>query len=109
MIFRLKEGVTLNGVQPEIVLAIMLVNSVYQEMGLEHTVTSITDGQHKVGSLHYAGLAFDNRTWADKIGTQLPEHTKREIADRIRTALGAEFDVVVEATHIHCEMHIEND
>lgn len=98
-----KKGVTMQGVQPETVLAIMAVNGVYTRLGYKHTVTSITDGQHSEGSLHYPGFAFDNRTWADDQGTQLSYAVKKLIAAEIRKVLTDEFDVVVESTHIHVE------
>lgn len=103
MMINLKDGVTVGGVKPEAVLAMMVVAGVYQNMGHKHTITSVTDGKHKTGSLHYSGFAFDNRTWADDSGTQLPDADKEKLAQAIRKALGSEFDVVVEKTHIHVE------
>lgn len=54
-------------------------------------VTSLRDGNHLVGSLHYDGLAFDIKYIL---------HTS--ISD-IRDVLGSDWDVVDEKTHIHCE------
>jgi hypothetical protein len=88
MNINLKDGVTLNGVRPETVLAIMVVAGVYARMGYKYTVTSITDGKHKAGSLHYPGFGFDNRTWADDVGTQLSDADKEKLAHAIRKALG---------------------
>ncbi len=100
---RLKKGVTVDGVQPESVIGMMVAEQVFRDEGLHFTVTSITDGEHKVGSLHYAGLAFDCRTWADPTGKQLGDERKEYLAQLLRRALGGEFDVVVESTHIHVE------
>lgn len=102
----LKSGVRLEGVKPETVLAIMVAQSVFVKAGHKFTVTSISDGKHRKGSFHYSGFAFDIRTWADNHGTQLPDRIKEFLAQKLRDALGEEFDVVVEATHIHVEMDV---
>jgi hypothetical protein len=102
----LKHGVRISGVQPEIVLAIMVVESIHDEMGIPFTITSILDGKHGKNSFHYSGKAFDIRTWVDDSGTQYDHEFKLEIARRIRNALGEEFDVVVEPTHIHIELDV---
>ena len=53
-------------------------------------VTSIRDGKHIAGSLHYSGNAFDFRkSTYDKI--------------EIRHAAGVGFDVVMHRTHVHIE------
>ena len=54
-------------------------------------ITSLRDGNHSVGSLHYDGLAFDMR-YPDGI-----------LFEDIKKALGPGWDVVYEDTHIHCE------
>jgi len=98
---RLKEGVCFNGVQPETVLAIMVAQSVFEREGQPCTLTSVCDGVHSSGSLHYVGLAFDIRTWADNKGTQLADDIKQRLASALRKELGKNFDIVVESTHIH--------
>lgn len=106
MALRLKRGVKLNGVQPELVLGIMVAETVLNDEGYDLTVTSLLDGTHSAGSLHYAGFAFDLRTWADDAGTQMDDNEKQIIAEKLRNALGDEFDVVVESTHIHVEFDV---
>jgi len=54
-------------------------------------VTSIRDGNHSDGSLHYDGLAFDIRP-----------NTRISVSS-IKEALGKGWDVVDESNHIHCE------
>lgn len=103
----IKRGVSLNGVQPEIVMAVLVVKGVYERFGYKHTVTSITDGKHSPGSLHYVGLAFDNRTWADDKGTQLTDGAKNDLVAAIQYELGPEWDVVPEPTHIHVELDLK--
>jgi hypothetical protein len=97
----LKKGVALNGVQPEIVVAIMVCDAVLAARGIDTVLTSVTDGVHSPGSYHYAGFAFDLRTWAVD-----SDRSKLELVDAIREALTDEFDVVLEHSHIHVEMDL---
>lgn len=102
---RLKKGVQINGVQPEIVLAMMVAKQIWEDNGYRYYCTSILDGKHSKKSLHYAGLAFDSRTWTNEWdGTQIPDEDKQRLAQLLREALGPDFDVVVERTHIHTEL-----
>lgn len=95
---KLKEGVRILGIRPEVALAMIIVEGVYQEHGYELVVTSGVDGTHSQGSLHYSGGAFDCRTYFVDTDKEVAE-----IAHKIRESLGDEFDVVVEDTHIHVE------
>jgi len=97
----LKEGVSINGAQPELVLGIMLVASMLSRYDLALVVTSITDGDpdRLERSKHKAGLAFDARTWDYGDSPEYREHWRRKYAD----TLGPEWDVVDESDHFHCE------
>lgn len=90
---RIKAGVSLQGVRPEILVAALIVN----EMLVDAVITSGCDGQHMVDSLHYSGYALDFRT-----RDLSPEHIGA-IARKLRMALGAQYDVVVESDHLHVE------
>lgn len=93
-----KSGVSLIGVQPQVCLGIQMVARAYEEIGMtEMWITSVTDGKHKEGSKHYEGLAFDVRT------RMFTEDEKETLANRMRSILESEWDVVVEKTHIHIE------
>jgi hypothetical protein len=94
---RFKKGVKINGAKPEIVLCIMVCDSVYKKYGKELVITSVTDGKHSSGSLHYPGFAIDTRT---RVFTkeELPL-VKKDLQD----ALTDEFDVVLEKDHFHIE------
>lgn len=95
---RLKPGIKIAGVRPEIVLALTIAAGVYREVAdIELVVTEVTGGKHGRGSLHYVGLAADLRT------RNLTKEQKNNIALLLREKLGAEFDVVLEETHIHLE------
>jgi len=93
----IKKGVEASGVQPEILLAIQEAREVYRDLDAELIITSLLDGKHMVGSLHYKGLAVDLRT------RHLSSNDRMLAAARIRLALGPEYDVVLEKTHIHVE------
>ena len=58
----LKPGVRITGMRPEILLAAVAAERVYEEAGHDFTITACVDGKHMTGSLHYAGAAIDVRT-----------------------------------------------
>jgi hypothetical protein len=94
---KLKHGVKLTGVRPELIIGLRVADGVWRDFGQELVVTSLLDGHHSSRSLHYAGFAADLRTRyfeADK---------KREVSDALEDALPDDFDVVLEGTHIHLE------
>lgn len=94
---KFKKSVKINGIKPEIVIAINVVAEVYKAHGKELVVTSVTDGKHSSGSLHYIGHAFDARTF-------IFEAYELELVKKdIREALTDEFDVVLEEDHFHIE------
>lgn len=88
--------VRLFGVRPEMAWARAAVSDTEQHLGAETILTSVTDGRHGETSLHNTGCAFD----IDVDHTGIPADIWRE---EIRRRLTEEFDVVVEATHIHIE------
>jgi hypothetical protein len=94
---KLKEGVKLSGIQPQTVLAMQIVNSIYNKHLAELVITSVSDGLHKQDSKHYKGMGFDCRTHA------LRTRTRFDLAYDIRDALGDDFDVVLEKDHLHVE------
>lgn len=93
----LKPGVTPHGVQPELLLGLMIADGVYSRNHYPMTVTSLTDGTHKAGSLHYKGQAADLRT--RDVAMPLLGVIVREIKE----ALGADYDVILEGDHLHME------
>ena len=94
---KFKDGVKVFGVRPELVLAMMTVNTVYVDEGYEFVITSVVDGKHSRTSLHYSGGAFDCRIWG------IPEHNRQGFVKLLKLALTDEFDVVLEKDHIHIE------
>ena len=92
---RLKPGVRVLGIKPELLLAIMVTERIFHPDEL--VITSVTDGSHMRGSEHYTGMAFDART------RHITEARAKEIAHSIGAALGADYDVILEIDHLHVE------
>jgi len=92
---RLKSGVRILGIKPEILLAIMMAERAFRPN--EMVITSVTEGSHVRGSEHYTGNAFDCRI------RDMSETRAREIAERIGVDLGNDFDVILETDHLHIE------
>ena len=95
---KIKEGVELQGLQPQMFIAVTVADEVYEEFGLECVITSALDSQHGAHSLHYKGFAVDLRT------KHIPDaRNKSVISDKIQSRLGSQFQVVLENDHIHIE------
>jgi hypothetical protein len=98
---RLKDAsVKLDGANWRIWQAAIITESVLKKFGAELVLTSVNDGKHMDGSLHYKGCAFDVRTW------QISGREMQVVAE-LKTALGQDFDVVLEKDHIHIELDPE--
>ena len=86
----LKQGV-LGDLQPIARKGLGRVAKLFGSRGQDVFITSIRDGNHSAGSLHYDGSAFDIR---------YPEEITLV---EIKEVLGSGWDVVYESDHIHCE------
>lgn len=94
----LKQGVRIDKLQPQIVLGLITLNDIWERYGYGPcTVTSCCDGDHQPNSLHYVGRAVDIRT------RYLHPDDQKYIVSQIKSALGDNFDVVLEDDHIHLE------
>ena len=98
MALSLKEGVSLIGVNPALVIGAIVVADAYAELGADCVITSAVDGQHSATSLHYAGQALDFRT------RDLTPEQQQELATIVQERLGQDFDVVLESDHCHLEL-----
>ena len=94
---RLKTGVRCVGMRPELMLAVTICNDTYAKWGPDCTITSMCDGKHSSGSLHYSGAAIDLRTF------HISDSAAESITGELKENLGADFDVVLESDHIHVE------
>lgn len=75
-------------------MALCIAHELYRERAETLTITSLVDGTHSRGSLHYVGAAADLR---------LPRRHVPLIARELGKRLGRDYDVVLEKTHIHIE------
>ena len=94
---RLKKGVRIFGLRPELTLALFICEQVYRDANTELVITSVIDGKHSVGSLHYTGSAVDLRI------RDFPAGQAGSVRDQIAERLGNDFDAVLERDHIHLE------
>lgn len=98
----LKAGVRILGLKPEMLLGLMIARDVFHQMGFDFLITSIMDGTHKRSSEHYTGNGSDVRS------KHIPPDRKPQLMLNLRSALGGDFDVILEAEgkdweHIHVE------
>jgi len=94
----IKPGVDLRGIQPQMSVAYTIAAIVFWEQaGSACWITSATDSIHGMNSLHPKGLALDLRT------KHLRAEQVHPVFMALKTALGEQFDVVLEADHIHIE------
>ena len=100
----LKQGVRLRGLRPEVVMAALVVEGVYEKYGYTCVITSAADQEHSTGSEHYTGLALDFRL------NSLPAATRPTIVSDVKAALGEDFDVLHESAGTPNEhLHVEYD
>ena len=105
MTLSIKEGVVIDRLHPAMVVAIPTVMQVFARHGFQSTITSGNEGEHGPRSFHKVIplRALDWRTWANSSGKQIDEGIKAAIVMDLRAELGPDYDVVLEATHIHTE------
>ena len=95
---RIKPGVRLTELKPQILIAVNVAQATYEEVGADEMVlTSVRDGEHGEKSLHSLGYCIDIRT------RDLPNNAKIIAHELIADRLGEEFDVILEPTHLHIE------
>lgn len=97
MAIRIKPGVNITGICPELVLALLIADGIWLAEGTDLVITCGADGKHRKNSLHYVTRAVDLRR------RNLPAGRAAPVARSLRTALGKDYDVVVERSHIHVE------
>lgn len=96
---KIKPGVTILGLVPQMTIAIMAADAIFERYGVDCVITSGNDGKHSAKSKHYAGMAVDLRI----NNLPNPEADGKAIAAELNEALGVDFDVIFEVDHIHCE------
>lgn len=92
-----KQGVGVSGLQPEMLRALDHATAIYSLHDKDCVCTSAREGKHRNYSHHYKGLAIDLRT------RHLTEPEKIKISEQLQSNLGTDYQVILEATHIHVE------
>ena len=92
----LKSGVKLSGLRQEMLHAIDVCSSIFDESGIAFVITSAKDGKHSDYSLHYKGFAIDVRVW--EIQDEIVAYCQK-----IGHQLGKDYQVLNEKDHIHIE------
>jgi len=93
----LKLGVSIEKLNRNIRRALPIIEAVFVGVtGNETVITSTYEGNHSLRSLHYANDAVDIR---------LPKKREEvsEIIDKLKVALGKNYDVVISTFCIHIE------
>lgn len=99
----LKRSVIIDGVRPQMMVAIGFLEAAYANFGFSLIITSAKDGNHKTGSKHYSGDGVDFRT------KHLPGDVKHKILAFARAKLDPlGYDTILEYEggeneHIHSE------
>ena len=100
---RIKEGVKITGVRPEIMLGLLVCECALLKRGHEVIVTELVGGTHSRTSLHPVGLAVDFRSkHIDSI------EEKYDLLDIMKDSLGEKYDLLLENAggqeeHFHLE------
>ena len=106
---RIKPGVKLHDLSPQILLALVVAEGTYSKFGADCVVTSCNDSgsAHRVHSLHAIGHACDLRVHNLGMDGEELENFALDILEALGGPVG-QFDVVIEgvgtpSAHIHIE------
>ncbi len=103
---KIKSDVVMTGLQIPMRLVLIVADQIWKEYGQELVITSALDGTHSAGSLHYYGYALDFRT---RYFTNMDDSEFKglvnveRVAEKLREALGRDYNVIVHKSHIHVE------
>jgi len=92
---KLKTSVKATGLKPELLIALMVADTIYKDNGKDLVITSLVDSKHSRHSRHYLGMAADLRT------RYFDAETLDKVVKKLKQALGKDFLVLKEKTHIH--------
>src|SRR2546426_8391494 len=101
-----KAGVLFQPLTPQMVLANQIVTYVFDQFGWPTIITSGSDGVHNGAPVagdtvdpHYVGKALDYRT----VALGIPDAIITAIAAALRVALGTQYAVIKESSHLHVQ------
>ena len=105
-LLRFKVTVKPDKIQPELILSIIIVHSIFSSHGYDCIITSLNDSSHGENSKHFKGQGVDFRT---KHIASIP--TKKIIVRQIINELKFNgYDVVFESEGLDNEhLHVEYD
>jgi hypothetical protein len=92
---RIKKGVSIQGLKPEIVIALQIAENILDSYEQDCVITSGTDSKHSKKSRHYIGYAVDlrSRDCTNPV----------ECAKSLQSALGSEYYCAFETDHFHIQ------
>lgn len=97
---QIKITAKVKGITPEMVIGVIVVNSVYESFKLLCRLTSINDSKHGKGSLHSKDVDGDGEPDGNAVDFGTKEHTgvvhKPDLVKRCKEWLGPDYDVVLE-------------
>ena len=96
---QIKPGASIQGLKPEMLVAIQIAEGVWTSLCRELVITAGTDGKHSKTSRHYIGMALDFRS------RYFTPRQKKAAVVSLRIKLGPEFKVVVHKRHIHVQFN----
>jgi hypothetical protein len=107
-LLHIKDGVNLTGIKAELLDGLLTAAVVFHVAESVLVVTALTDGTHKIGSLHYRGYAADLRA------RDIPKDKLAVLLGTMKAALGPKFDVILEVDaqaipHFHLEYDPQHD
>ncbi len=93
----IKLGVDISRLDRTLRKKLTSINNVFSQNGTEAIITSTYEGDHSLGSLHYANQAIDFRR------LNIQSTVLERIVESLKKELGTDFDIILEETHIHIE------
>lgn len=97
----IKEGVIMTGLQIQMRAVLKHANIIWKGKGHELVITSALDGTHSAGSYHYFGYALDLRN------RYFNTIQKKEVVRMLKDALGPDYTVIGEHTHVHVQYNAD--
>ncbi len=92
---QLGQNVRIQGIRPELLLALMIVSNLCNARASTVVITAVLNGMHMRNSLHYTGAAVD-------LVLGLGVNQALWVAE-LRKRLSLIYDVIDEEDHIHIE------
>ena len=99
----IKDSVTIDHFSIYLLEGLLQASLAFQKLGKQMVVTSLSDSKHMDNSLHYRGYAADLRS------RDIPVQDVPILVRNIQSALGHNYQVVLESDHIHIEYDPQHD